>query len=144
MRVDIERVFALQHERAEINRVPLDTIEWHKDGLKLDIPQDVVEDFTYLGLNNTDFITSKYYTGKSDTITCLQSVSTSKQEVELSTCFKTGDKGQRFEISVYDDNLHERMIVGWCDTREGANALAEGFELRPSWSDGRVLDRGVI
>lgn len=53
-----------------------------------------------------------------------------------------GDKGQRFEISVFDTGMDKRIVAAWSDSRECAYRVAEGFETRPGWKDAQVLDRG--
>jgi len=52
-----------------------------------------------------------------------------------------GDKGQRFEISVFDTAKDERIAVAWCDSSSYATNLANGFDLRPGWRHAQVLDR---
>jgi hypothetical protein len=64
MRVDIERVRKIQEERTKINKADLEDIEWYEDGKKLEISPKVIEDFKFIGLNNTDFIISNYYLEK--------------------------------------------------------------------------------
>lgn len=61
MKVDIERVRELKRELAEINIQQLEDIEWYEDGNPLVISKIMVDDWKYVGLNNTEFITTKYY-----------------------------------------------------------------------------------
>ena len=63
MRVDIEKVLAMQEERAKINRRFLDSIEWYESGVKVDIPKKMIAEFEYMGLSNMDFITTGFYKG---------------------------------------------------------------------------------
>lgn len=61
LEVAIEYIRWLQEERAKINRVELEDIVFFENGMKVDIPKEVVDDFAVSGLNNTDFITSDSY-----------------------------------------------------------------------------------
>jgi len=60
MKVAIEYVNWLTEERAKINRVPLEDLEIFENGMKLDIPRKVIDDFVFTGLCNTDFILSDF------------------------------------------------------------------------------------
>lgn len=53
-----------------------------------------------------------------------------------------GDRGQRYEITVYDEELQQRRVLGWADSEEAAYGMARAAEKRPSWSKGEVNDRG--
>ena len=55
--------------------------------------------------------------------------------------FKTGDKGQRYEISVFDQGEGKRIAVAWTNNKLLAEGFRISFEKRPSWSDVEVLDR---
>ena len=61
MRVNIEEVIQLSKKRCKINGYQFDKIEWYIGGKKLDIPQDLLEDWEFTGLNNIDFISTGYY-----------------------------------------------------------------------------------
>lgn len=61
MQVAVEYIKWLQEERAKINRVPLEEIEFFENGMKLDIPKEIIEKFDFTGLNNIDFIWSDFY-----------------------------------------------------------------------------------
>lgn len=63
MEIAVEYVRWLQEERAKINRADLETITFFENGRKLDICQDVFDDFAFVGLNNIDFIWSDFYKG---------------------------------------------------------------------------------
>ena len=63
MRVDIEYIKHIQKERARINKVELEDIEFFEGGEKVDISQKIIDDFKFCGLNNTDFILTDYYKG---------------------------------------------------------------------------------
>lgn len=54
---------------------------------------------------------------------------------------QVGDRGQRYEISVYD-HVHKRRIpLGWSETEIGARQMADAGELRPTWSESKIRDR---
>ena len=61
MRVDIEHIKYLQEERIKINREQLKDIEFYENGVKVDISPSIIENFGFIGLNNTDFIETDYY-----------------------------------------------------------------------------------
>ena len=61
MRVDIEHIEWLKEELARINRANLSDITFYKDDKIVEINPDNVDEFEFIGLNNTDFITSGYY-----------------------------------------------------------------------------------
>ena len=64
MQIAIEYIRWIQEERAKINREKLENIEFFENGMKLDIPQKVYDDFKFIGLNNIDFIWSDFYKEK--------------------------------------------------------------------------------
>lgn len=61
MDIAIEYIHWLQEERARINRVSLSEIVFFENGMKVSVSDEAVSDFEATGLNNTDFITSKFY-----------------------------------------------------------------------------------
>lgn len=61
MKVAIEYIRWLHEERLKINLAILEDIEFFEDGMKLDIPQKVIDDFAFVGLNNIDFILTGFY-----------------------------------------------------------------------------------
>jgi len=61
MKIAIEYILWLQEERNKINRVPLDEIEFYENGMKVKIDKAILEEFTFTGLINVDFITSGFY-----------------------------------------------------------------------------------
>lgn len=63
-RIDVEYVKKIQAERKRINDLELKDIEWYENGKKLDIDPEVLEEFKFTGLCNTDFIISDVYKGK--------------------------------------------------------------------------------
>ncbi len=64
IRIDIEHVRKIQEERKRINSIPLEQIEWYEDGIKLEIHPDLIREFLFTGLDNTDFIISEMYKDK--------------------------------------------------------------------------------
>lgn len=64
VRIDIEEVQALQKRRREINALKLESIDFYKDGKKVDVPKYDIEEWKYTGLSNIDFMdvpTSEYF-----------------------------------------------------------------------------------
>ena len=61
MKVDIEYIEWLQEERARINRAELADIEFYENRVRIDIPKKTIVDFSFIGLNNIDFITTGFY-----------------------------------------------------------------------------------
>ena len=61
MRVDLEDYWIMLAFRRCINTSPLEDIEWHEDGEKIEIPQETIDEFLFTGLSNVDFIQSGYY-----------------------------------------------------------------------------------
>ena len=61
MEVSIEYIRWIQEERAKINRIDLKDIVFFENGKVVDIPQKVIDDFAFTGLNNIDFIWSDFY-----------------------------------------------------------------------------------
>lgn len=52
-----------------------------------------------------------------------------------------GDRGQRYEVSVFDENEKKRIVLGWTDDAETARQMADSAALRPSWKFEWVTDR---
>lgn len=52
-----------------------------------------------------------------------------------------GDRGQRFEITFFDPEARCRKVLGWCETKEGAQRMAAGVEKHPSWQLPEIRDR---
>ncbi len=60
MKIAVEYVEWLMEEKSKINRQKLSDIELFENGMKLDIPQKVIDDFDFTGLSNVDFILSDF------------------------------------------------------------------------------------
>lgn len=52
-----------------------------------------------------------------------------------------GDRGQRYEITVHDEELKERRTLGWAETEYAAHQMGLAAVKRPSWRDYKVNDR---
>ena len=61
MKVAVEYIQWLIDERAKINRLDLEELEFYENGMRVDIDKQIVRDFTFTGLNNIDFISSGFY-----------------------------------------------------------------------------------
>ena len=55
VRIDIEEIMALQQRRKEINALELDTIDFYKNGEKVAVAPEDVEEWKYIGLSNIHF-----------------------------------------------------------------------------------------
>lgn len=60
MKIAVEYVSWLMEEKSKINREKLSDIELFEDGMKLNIPKKVIDDFKFTGLSNVDFILSDF------------------------------------------------------------------------------------
>ena len=58
MKVAIEDVLRALEERARINAIDLESIEWTLAGEVVEIDKTIVSDFALTGLNNIDFIST--------------------------------------------------------------------------------------
>lgn len=56
VRVDIEEVAALKGRLREINQLDFEDIEWYENGVKREFPQSDLDDWKYIGMNNTCFV----------------------------------------------------------------------------------------
>jgi len=65
MRVNVEYIQHLKAELRKINEVPFEQLEFYENDVKLDIPQEVLDDWKFCGLNNADFITYGFHKMKS-------------------------------------------------------------------------------
>jgi len=64
MEVNINRVLEILEELKVINEAKLKDIEWIKDGQKLTVNQEMVDEYEFVGLNNVGFITHEFYIDK--------------------------------------------------------------------------------
>ena len=65
-RIDIELIDAVMGFRSYIQKLNLWEIDFYEDGVKLDIPKELVDEFGFTGLANIDFITTNYYRKETD------------------------------------------------------------------------------
>jgi len=61
MIVNINELLELKEKLNEINSIPLEEIEFYENGELVEIPEELLEQWDYIGLNNVDFITTGYY-----------------------------------------------------------------------------------
>jgi len=64
MRINLEDIRKNVEQRREWNSARLDRIEFYEDGVQLDIPIELIDEFEFTGLNNIDFITTGFYLQK--------------------------------------------------------------------------------
>lgn len=61
MRIDVEKIIALKDELRAMNRIPLDQWELYENGERVEVAKEVIEEWKFMGLNNTDFVDSGFY-----------------------------------------------------------------------------------
>lgn len=61
MKIAIEYIRWLDEERAKINRVGLDDIEFFENGMRVEVTQAAIDWFVFTGLSNIHFITGNVY-----------------------------------------------------------------------------------
>jgi len=61
MKINLEEVRKNLAQQKKWNSVLLSEIEFYERGVKLDIPKELVDEFEFTGLNNIDFISTKFY-----------------------------------------------------------------------------------
>jgi len=61
MKVAVEYIQWLIDERAKINRLDLEELEFYENGMRVEIDEQITKDFIFTGLNNIDFISSGFY-----------------------------------------------------------------------------------
>lgn len=59
MRIDIEDVLVNVSQRMIWNQQSLSDLEFYKDGNKVTIPEEEIEEFIFTGLNNVDFVVTR-------------------------------------------------------------------------------------
>ena len=52
-----------------------------------------------------------------------------------------GDKGQQYEVTVYDEGKRKRIVIGWFRDEDQCIRVCESIVTRPGWSDARYRDR---
>lgn len=63
MKIDINEVTRLHNRLAEINRLPLEQIEWMDGDKKIEVTPEAVADFKFIGLCNEDFVMLQAWRG---------------------------------------------------------------------------------
>jgi hypothetical protein len=58
MKINVEEIIEQERRRREINRLELSEIEWFKDGVKLEVDPEDIEEWRFIGLSNVQFVTS--------------------------------------------------------------------------------------
>jgi hypothetical protein len=61
IRVDVEHVRALKEELASFNSLDLSVVEFYDNGNKLEVSEQALVEWKYVGLNNADFIMTGLY-----------------------------------------------------------------------------------
>lgn len=56
------------------------------------------------------------------------------------TNMRVGDEGQRYEVSC-TDSQNEKMVIGWSETKEGADSFVEAVNLHPVLHSPMIIDR---
>ena len=64
MRINLEDIRKNIEQQRKWNNVRLDRIEFYENGIQLDIPIELIDEFEFTGLNNIDFITTEFYLQK--------------------------------------------------------------------------------
>lgn len=57
MKIDIEDVLEHLNWRSSVNDRDISEIEWYRDGEKVDVSAEEIEEWRFTGLNNIDFVT---------------------------------------------------------------------------------------
>lgn len=52
-----------------------------------------------------------------------------------------GDRGQRYVVSFFDPVANARKVMGWSETPEGAQQMADAIEAHPSREFPWITDR---
>jgi hypothetical protein len=55
-----------------------------------------------------------------------------------------GDKGQRYMMSCFDDEIGRRRVLGWAEEYSVALNSVETLCKRPGWSDPQIKDRELL
>lgn len=61
MIVNIEEIYRAVSELKAINELNLKDIEFYENGKKIDISDEIIENWKFIGLNNHSFIMSEFY-----------------------------------------------------------------------------------
>jgi hypothetical protein len=97
VKVNVDLVKAALQERKRINSPDLRDLEFYLDGKKVNVPADVLEDFSFIGLNNIDFIQTYFLKSKHVRVLTL----TRRRVVAPAKC------GKRFWASTLDSSVSD-------------------------------------
>lgn len=61
MYIDIDYLLNLKRQIDNINKEDLNDLIFYENGKKIKIDNKILKQWKYIGLNNFDFITSKFY-----------------------------------------------------------------------------------
>lgn len=61
MKIEIEEILKIKERLREINSIDLNKIEFTEGGKVIDINPKYIEEFRFIGLNNSDFIYTEFY-----------------------------------------------------------------------------------
>ena len=61
MIIDIEDIDRIIKARQEFNKLDLADVEFYQDGIKLDIPKEVIGEFKFTGLSPISFVEIRYW-----------------------------------------------------------------------------------
>jgi len=61
MNVNVEEIYKIKRRLAEINLEQLEDITFYANGCSVQVTQEMIDEWKYLGLNNTDFIMTEFY-----------------------------------------------------------------------------------
>jgi len=61
MRIDIEEIQLLKKRLREFNRLSIYDMEFYENGEKLDISKQILKEWEFVDLNNSDFIDSEFW-----------------------------------------------------------------------------------
>lgn len=54
-----------------------------------------------------------------------------------------GDRGQRYQVTFFDESANKRKVFGWTNSAEDAANMATTLALRPNWTLAQVWDRTI-
>lgn len=60
-RIDVERIKELKEELTAFNMLLLEDVDFYEQGNPINVSPEILREWLYTGLNNTDFITSETY-----------------------------------------------------------------------------------
>lgn len=58
MKIELNEVIKWLEYKSLINKAELKDIEWTKDGIPVKIPENSIEDWQFIGLNNIEYATN--------------------------------------------------------------------------------------